>query len=170
MPNTRPLSKRPFAFKANSWTNAVPPFRKANSLRADRSGKVASSGNARQIATQFARHRSVNRLSDRRRRDKSSGFALVRMNCHAVCLGVFCLWQKPGNTDKLFYSLPRGCKHIVFALSRQVLRTCAGNAGWSSPVARQAHNLKAAGSNPAPATNKTSPQQAGFFVGNASRS
>ena len=25
-------------------------------------------------------------------------------------------------------------------------------AGWSSPVARQAHNLKAAGSNPAPAT------------------
>ena len=29
------------------------------------------------------------------------------------------------------------------------------NAGWSSPVARQAHNLKAAGSNPAPATNET---------------
>jgi hypothetical protein len=28
-------------------------------------------------------------------------------------------------------------------------------AGWSSPVARQAHNLKAAGSNPAPATKKT---------------
>ena len=26
------------------------------------------------------------------------------------------------------------------------------DAGWSSPVARQAHNLKAAGSNPAPAT------------------
>jgi ATP-dependent DNA ligase len=29
---------------------------------------------------------------------------------------------------------------------------CLG-AGWSSPVARQAHNLKVAGSNPAPATN-----------------
>ena len=28
------------------------------------------------------------------------------------------------------------------------------NAGWSSPVARQAHNLKVAGSNPAPATKK----------------
>src|SRR5689334_6831412 len=27
-------------------------------------------------------------------------------------------------------------------------------AGWSSPVARQAHNLKVAGSNPAPATNQ----------------
>ena len=31
------------------------------------------------------------------------------------------------------------------------------NAGWSSLVARQAHNLKAAGSNPAPATNFHSP-------------
>jgi hypothetical protein len=28
-------------------------------------------------------------------------------------------------------------------------------AGWSSPVARQAHNLKVAGSNPAPATTET---------------
>ncbi len=27
------------------------------------------------------------------------------------------------------------------------------DAGWSSPVARQAHNLKVVGSNPAPATN-----------------
>ncbi len=27
-----------------------------------------------------------------------------------------------------------------------------GDAGWSSPVARQAHNLKVVGSNPAPAT------------------
>ena len=32
-----------------------------------------------------------------------------------------------------------------------------GDAGWSSPVARQAHNLKVTGSNPVPATNK-SPQ------------
>ena len=38
------------------------------------------------------------------------------------------------------------------------------DAGWSSPVARQAHNLKAAGSNPAPATNiKKARQMAGFF-------
>lgn len=28
-------------------------------------------------------------------------------------------------------------------------------AGWSSPVARQAHNLKVTGSNPVPATNTT---------------
>jgi hypothetical protein len=31
------------------------------------------------------------------------------------------------------------------------------DAGWSSPVARQAHNLKAAGSNPAPATSASLP-------------
>jgi hypothetical protein len=34
----------------------------------------------------------------------------------------------------------------------------AGDAGWSSPVARQAHNLKAAGSNPAPATKSKAPK------------
>jgi hypothetical protein len=39
------------------------------------------------------------------------------------------------------------------------------NAGWSSPVARQAHNLKVVGSNPAPATNKNpiSNKLMGFF-------
>ncbi|WP_210167015.1 hypothetical protein, partial [Rhizobium acidisoli] len=42
--------------------------------------------------------------------------------------------------------------------------------GWSSPVARQAHNLKAAGSNPAPATKSSITQYpktrllAGFCV------
>ena len=30
-----------------------------------------------------------------------------------------------------------------------------GDAGWSSPVARQAHNLKVVGSNPTPATKNT---------------
>jgi hypothetical protein len=36
-----------------------------------------------------------------------------------------------------------------------IRRTLAndGDAGWSSPVARQAHNLKVVGSNPTPATN-----------------
>ncbi len=32
-------------------------------------------------------------------------------------------------------------------------RTLRGTAGWSSPVARQAHNLKVIGSNPIPATS-----------------
>ncbi len=33
-------------------------------------------------------------------------------------------------------------------------------AGWSSPVARQAHNLKVLGSNPSPATNSKALTQA----------
>ena len=45
-------------------------------------------------------------------------------------------------------------------------------AGWSSPVARQAHNLKVVGSNPTPATTipfksfrkMASPLPAGLFV------
>ena len=38
-------------------------------------------------------------------------------------------------------------------------------AGWSSPVARQAHNLKVVGSNPTPATNtKSAPATAGAFL------
>jgi hypothetical protein len=46
-------------------------------------------------------------------------------------------------------------------------RRIAFDAGWSSPVARQAHNLKAAGSNPAPATSvhrkKPPAQKPGVF-------
>ena len=37
-------------------------------------------------------------------------------------------------------------------------------AGWSSPVARQAHNLKVVGSNPTPATNKTPRLVRGFLL------
>ncbi len=33
------------------------------------------------------------------------------------------------------------------------IRSTAFVAGWSSPVARQAHNLKVGGSNPPPATS-----------------
>jgi hypothetical protein len=42
---------------------------------------------------------------------------------------------------------------------------CVSNqiAGWSSLVARQAHNLKVAGSNPAPATTFRPCQTAGLF-------
>ena len=38
------------------------------------------------------------------------------------------------------------------------------DAGWSSPVARQAHNLKVAGSNPAPATKKQKPGSSGLLL------
>ena len=43
--------------------------------------------------------------------------------------------------------------------SEHKFRAADINAGWSSPVARQAHNLKVAGSNPAPATNTTNSQK-----------
>jgi hypothetical protein len=39
-----------------------------------------------------------------------------------------------------------------------------GGAGWSSPVARQAHNLKVVGSNPTPATNKIGPLVGPFLL------
>jgi hypothetical protein len=39
-----------------------------------------------------------------------------------------------------------------FTFSRTVLEASILNAGWSSPVARQAHNLKVVSSNLAPAT------------------
>ena len=38
-------------------------------------------------------------------------------------------------------------------LAQKLAGHILGDAGWSSPVARQAHNLKVVGSNPAPATN-----------------
>ncbi len=42
---------------------------------------------------------------------------------------------------------------MFFRFAQDRHRNYSENAGWSSLVARQAHNLKAAGSNPAPATN-----------------
>jgi hypothetical protein len=52
--------------------------------------------------------------------------------------------------------------HVVrvqldFRFAQNRHRNYSENAGWSSLVARQAHNLKAAGSNPAPATKSISP-------------
>ena len=41
-----------------------------------------------------------------------------------------------------------------FRFDRLFRHRSVGGAGWSSPVARQAHNLKVVGSNPTPATNK----------------
>src|ERR1700729_2260777 len=49
--------------------------------------------------------------------------------------------------------LPRAETSSLSMQSSEFRRRIAFDAGWSSPVARQAHNLKAAGSNPAPATS-----------------
>ncbi len=53
-------------------------------------------------------------------------------------------------TASLFFY--NACK-IRICIRLLIQHTRAQDAGWSSLVARQAHNLKAAGSNPAPATN-----------------
>jgi hypothetical protein len=53
------------------------------------------------------------------------------------------------NLRHLNFFSKKGCTGVMpHALCRS-----SKNAGWSSLVARQAHNLKVAGSNPAPATN-----------------
>ena len=49
---------------------------------------------------------------------------------------------------------PRAARLNPGAKGAPAMTLIFGDAGWSSPVARQAHNLKVAGSNPAPATNK----------------
>ena len=41
---------------------------------------------------------------------------------------------------------------ILTLVSRRFIHKSEIDAGWSSPVARRAHNPKVAGSNPAPAT------------------
>ena len=93
--------------------------------------------------------------------------------------------QKPGHTDVALNPVPGSssglvamarAKHPIPSRTRKLsaaapmvlrqktresrsppdLTTTPTPAGWSSPVARQAHNLKAAGSNPAPATKNTS--------------
>ena len=59
-----------------------------------------------------------------------------------------CVDRVAGSSDTTLVQAPRrGARLVEFG-------PCAASiVGWSSPVARQAHNLEVAGSNPAPATN-----------------
>src|SRR5512139_3878509 len=63
------------------------------------------------------------------------------------------------------HSQVKGLSHGTALLASLVRRN--GAAGWSSPVARQAHNLKVVGSNPTPATtvemNTAQPTGSGRF-------
>ena len=54
---------------------------------------------------------------------------------------------QPGKARK------RRAKGLALRVLLNILVLHFGIAGWSSPVARQAHNLKVVGSNPTPATN-----------------
>ena len=63
------------------------------------------------------------------------------------------------------------CHDCYIVVTRGISPARAIFAGWSSPVARQAHNLKVVGSNPTPATKISPVDQAfapdvpGFFMG-----
>ena len=52
---------------------------------------------------------------------------------------------------------------VAYAWEIQIMSS-SSVAGWSSLVARQAHNLKVAGSNPVPAIKKQPPLRGCFFV------
>jgi hypothetical protein len=58
-----------------------------------------------------------------------------------------CLLRKPPDGNGALWRWPDSFRHSVFRQGTQRFI-----AGWSSPVARQAHNLKVIGSNPIPAT------------------
>jgi hypothetical protein len=68
---------------------------------------------------------------------------------HLHCLKVPLWWLSPQNADLHRSAFLWISFQAVFYYIAQF-----GGAGWSSPVARQAHNLKVVGSNPTPATKK----------------
>ena len=59
------------------------------------------------------------------------------------------------NANKIAISPIASIERILFRFAQCRYRNYSQHAGWSSLVARQAHNLKAAGSNPAPATKSS---------------
>ena len=56
------------------------------------------------------------------------------------------------NANNIASSTLASIERKLFRFAQRRYRNYSKNAGWSSLVARQAHNLKVAGSNPAPAT------------------
>ena len=102
--------------------------------------------------------------------EENENVAFNYFNCIYFCRGYFCVFLTSGGLiapdtgqnkpkfDKKWsfwkvlqnFSLTSIIKERIYALS---LQDNFSVAGWSSPVARQAHNLKVVGSNPAPATS-----------------
>jgi hypothetical protein len=78
-----------------------------------------------------------------------------RRNSRAAQSGPFCFLRADTKNIPGWSSTPRPCQSRGEKQSKGLPPRQKVIAGWSSPVARQAHNLKAAGSNPAPATKNT---------------
>src|ERR1043166_4142706 len=119
-------SARPFAVQARNKTSSSPrPIRSAaRTNRADRPQPFSWDTNARQ------------------NRDPTS--SLCRQESFRSHINEVAAAAK-ANSDTLDRADFRVCAELVAKYFKR--------AGWSSLVARQAHNLKVAGSNPAPATN-----------------
>src|SRR6185436_4126664 len=73
------------------------------------------------------------------------------------CSSMLSLCRAEAQKSRFFVASDGGRQGIwgdLYPLTRREMRR-ADDAGWSSPVARQAHNLKVLGSNPSPATSCT---------------
>ena len=101
--------------------------------------RVAASGTeirGRDTSLPSRRHQKVNELEPEERREPCQPLKTRGFSPNFMATERFPNFKAIGSCDP-----------------RRIVICQMGDAGWSSPVARQAHNLKAAGSNPAPATN-----------------
>src|SRR5580700_7692162 len=107
----------------------------------------------RQAARQPA---SFSDTSARQSRDPTNWLCRREFSQFLFCRKVF--WSRTNEVtpaakaNKIAVSPAASIERMLFRFAQRRLRNYSQSAGWSSLVARQAHNLKAAGSNPAPAT------------------
>ena len=74
-----------------------------------------------------------------------------------TCRHIFPLrrfWSRLRPAARIFLADLSGPRGRICISGVSLLNVDNADAGWSSPVARQAHNLKVVGSNPTPAPNK----------------
>src|SRR5436190_19597697 len=108
---------------------------------------------AGQVCWRRIAQRMPGRPFDTRNEDNRSAGTVTRVFVEAS-FSSFNLQPKTGRDNSHSGAECAVCIYrIAFSICQERMRNYFRSAGWSSLVARQAHNLKAAGSNPAPATN-----------------
>src|SRR6266480_6047949 len=122
---------------------------------------------AGQVCWRRIAQRIPGRPFDTRNEDNRSAGTVTRVFVEAS-FSSFNLQPKTGRDNSHSGAECAVCIYrIAFSICQERMRNYFRSAGWSSLVARQAHNLKAAGSNPAPATNFLVPH-AGNLSGSTS--
>src|SRR6266480_941252 len=107
---------------------------------------------AGQVCWRRIAQRIPGRPFDTRNEDNRSAGTVTRVFVEAS-FSSFNLQPKTGRDNSHSGAECAVCIYrIAFSICQERMRNYFRSAGWSSLVARQAHNLKAAGSNPAPAT------------------